>query len=491
MESSTVPLPKRLMIISNRLPIVLDKSEGKVKIIPGSGGLVTALEPVLRNRGGVWIGWPGFCDDQEDMRRQLEGLKKDFTYAPVFLSKEEEDLFYHGFSNEIIWPLFHDLHSQCNFLPQYWKAYQAVNDKYAEEIKRNFQSEDFIWVHDYQLMCVAQGLHEIGLKAPICFFLHIPFPPLDIFLKLPWRVQILKALLEYDLLGFQTLRDRRNFMQCVKALIKEAHFKVEKGLQICKTGDRIVRLGSFPIGIDFKEFNRLASSKEVTQYGKEHKKSLQDPKIILSVDRLDYTKGILLRLKTIHHFLKTYPEMHQKVIFLHVLIPSRVDIPEYQQLKKEIDELVGKINSEFTKLDWVPIHYMFHSLSKTELVAYYRFSDVALVSSVKDGMNLVAKEYVACNVGQDGVLVLSEFTGASAQLHEYSLMINPFDVEGTADVLYKAILLGPEQRREKMNGLRKGVRRHDVYWWVKSFLRAAIANDLSEFPLIKEYVTPQ
>lgn len=482
----------RFMIVSNRLPIVISNEEGKLTASMGSGGLVTALAPVLKNRGGIWIGWPGPVEEEErktvNEMLEKESHHEGFFLHPIFLTQEEVKLYYDGFANEIIWPLFHDLQSECHFDPLYWKAAQDVNHKFAEGICQKIQSDDFLWIHDYHLMLVGQELRKLGVTEKIGFFLHIPFPSFDIFIKLPWRFQILRTLLEYDLIGFQTPRDQRNFLQCVKRLLPDVKITNQRQVHFCTIHDREVRVGAFPISIDYQEFSEMAAGKEVSnQVGFDYE-HFKGQKIVFSCDRLDISKGIIYRLEAIRHLLKNHPEIHEKVTFFQVVIPSRVEIPKYQSLKKEIDRLVGEINSQFTKTGWVPIHYLFHSISRKELLAFYRISEIALVTPVKDGMNLVAKEYIASNVNENGVLILSEFAGAATQLQHEALLINPYDIEGLAETIYTALMLPQQERKKRMRKMRRKVHRYDVFWWIHTFLNAANAKELSDFPFTEDYV---
>lgn len=481
----------RLVIVSNRLPIVVSKVDGQLQATSGSGGLVTALAPVLKNRGGLWVGWPGIVDGQ-DQEMMVDLLKKEnrstgFFLHPIFLTEEEVKFYYEGFSNEIIWPLFHDLPSECHFDPRFWNAVQAVNEKFAQEIANKLQPNDFIWIHDYHLIFVGQELRKRNVQEKIGYFLHIPFPSPDVFLKLPWRFQVLRALLEYDLIGFQTLRDQRNFIQCVKKLLPDVNTAHQKHIQLCKTPSRIVRVGAFPISIDYQEFSQAAAGSAVINQAWLDLERLKGQKMIFSCDRLDISKGIPYRLEAIRYLLKKHPELCGKVTFLQIVIPSRTEIPEYQNLKNEIDRLVGEINSQFTTTGWVPIHYFFRSISRKELLSFYRISEAALITPVKDGMNLVAKEYVASNVDENGVLILSEFAGAAVQFQYDALLINPYDVEGVADTIYTALTLPPAECQRRMHKMRRSVQRSDVFCWVHAFLRAAIAKELYDFPIIAEY----
>ena len=490
-DSQSSPMT-RLVIVSNRLPVVLHKKTGKGwEAVPGSGGLVTALAPVLRDRGGVWIGWPGTTKTSgKELEAVLERFTQDsgFTFKPVSLTAEEAKKYYCGFANEISWPLFHDFASRCNFDPSYWSSYQKVNRKFALAIQENLASNDYIWIHDYHLMNVAQELRGLGIKENIGFFLHIPFPPLDIFMRLPWRFQLLRSLLEYDLIGFQTLRDRRNFVQCVRTLIRGIHVHGKGRVLAVRFGDRDVRVGAFPISIDFQEFADLAATDDVASRAWYIHEQLPEVQIILGIDRLDYTKGIIERLRAFRIALLRYPELREKVVLVEVVVPSRREIPEYQGLKIEIERVVGDINGQFTRGSWVPIHYQFRSLDRTELVAYYRTAEIALLTPFKDGMNLIAKEYCAASLEEDGCLILSEFAGAAAQLQKGALLVNPHDTEGVADAIYQAFKMSQDERRERMKKLRAFIRKQDIYWWVNSFLQAAIERRLDNFPVIEDYL---
>ena len=490
-RSSSDFLKTRLTIVSNRLPLSLKREKkGGWTSVPGSGGLVTALAPVLRDRGGLWIGWPGTVGgSSHNLKKVLEDAMPDagFTLKAVFLTPEERDKYYLGFANEIIWPLFHDFLSRCNFDPSYWYSYGNVNRKFARVIREHSGRGDYIWVHDYHLMKVAHALREMGVEDQIGFFLHIPFPPLDIFLKLPWRFQILSSLLAYDLLGFQTPRDRRNFVQCVRALIKDVSIRGRGSVLSLSFGNRSVRVGAFPISIDFNEFANLASTQEVADGAWYIHERLPNTHIILGIDRLDYTKGIPERLEAFRNALIRYPELRGKVVLVQIVVPSRRTIPEYESLKIEIERLVSEINGQFTRSGWVPIHYLFRSLDRTELLSYYRTAEAALVTPLKDGMNLIAKEYCASSLEENRVLILSEFAGAAAQFQKGALLVNPHDKEAVADAIHKAFRMPAHEKRDRMKRLRASLRKQDIYWWVDSFLNAAISRRLDNFPVAEDY----
>jgi trehalose 6-phosphate synthase/phosphatase len=484
----------RLITVSNRLPVVLSKDAktGEWHQEQGSGGLVTALAPVLRDRGGLWIGWPGTVVEDGapvvDLLAQ-SSFETGYSYGPVELTEEERLLYYQGFANEIIWPLFHDLQSRCRFNPAYWRSYRSVQEKFADVVQEHVQDGDFLWIHDYHLMSLAQVLRRRGVKNRIAFFLHIPFPPLDIFLKLPWRFEILRELLAYDLVGFQTARDRRNFVNCARMMDpQEVHIHGRASRSHVHVDGREVLLGNFPISIDYNDFLARAESREVAESAWYIHEEFPDRKILLGVDRLDYTKGIPEKLRAYQSALRRYPDLLEQVILVQVVVPSRRQIPHYDKLKQEIERLVGEINGEFTQPGWVPLHYIFRSLDDRDLLGFYRTAEVMLTTPWKDGMNLVAKEYCVCNIEENGVLVLSEFAGATAQLHKHALLVNPHDIEGVGDAIHQAVFMPQEERHERMRNLRRSIRRQDIFWWVNSFLEAAVNERLDSFPVQVDYV---
>jgi trehalose 6-phosphate synthase len=460
----------RLIVVSNRLPFSFRRArDGRWRAQPGSGGLGTALLPGLRNRGGTWVGWPGAAGPARDFTAALAAAGGDAGYrlVPVPLGADEVRDFYQGFSNEVLWPLFHDLPSLCNFDPAYWRTYCNVNRKYARAVRRRARPGDFVWVHDYHLMNVAAELRRLGVRSRLAFFLHIPFPAPDVYLKLPWRAPLLDALLAFDLIGFQTARDRRNFIACAQALGR--HVPPQ-------------RVGDFPISIDYNSFMRLASAPEVAAKARELHRLLPKRKLVLGIDRLDYTKGIALRLRAFKDLLQRHPEMRGRVSLIQVVVPSREDIPQYHRMKTEIEQLVGRINGAFARPGgWVPVWYEYRNLSRLELLAYYRAADIALITPLKDGMNLVAKEYCACSIEEDCVLILSEFAGAAAQLGSGALLVNPYDVQGVAEAIRTAHAMPVAERTARMRRMRRSIQRQDVFWWVESFLRAAVARGLRDF----------
>ncbi|MDO9507775.1 MAG: trehalose-6-phosphate synthase [Thermovirgaceae bacterium] len=476
----------RLVIVSNRLPLKIEGSPGNWLVTPSSGGLVSALSPVLRDRGGIWIGWTGTSEIVEmKTLREILGPASDragYRVFPVLLSKEDVEAFYYGFSNEVIWPLFHDLQTHCRFEPEYWDAYRRVNSCFAQAVRRHTRTEDFVWVHDYQMIPVARILKKSGVKRYCAFFLHIPFPAPDIFLKLPWRDDLLRDLMEYEFVGFQTPRDRRNFTDCLRALFPGAKISGRGPVVHASADGREMRVAAMPISIDYRSFRTLAKSPVVLTILEELRKQIPREKIVLGVDRLDYTKGIPQRIKAIREFLRGHPEYREKLTFIQIVVPSREDVPSYRVLREEIERLVSSVNGEFSTPGWVPVHYMYKSIPREELVAYYRLADLALVTPLKDGMNLVAKEYCTCQVGDEGVLILSEFAGAAAQMHREAILVNPYDVNGIARAIHAAVTMPLEKKKARMRRIRVGIRRQNVFWWVDNYLRASTGKALVDFP---------
>jgi alpha,alpha-trehalose-phosphate synthase [UDP-forming] len=481
----------RLLVVSNRLPIVLKKADGKWSASAGAGGLVTALAPILQARGGVWIGWPATYDsDGIDQAMREYSLRMGYDLAPVQLSESEVQGYYYGFANEILWPLFHGLETRCNFAPQYWRDYVQANHKFADVVRTHAKSSDFVWIHDYQLMLVADLLRQMGIQQQIGFFLHIPFPAPDIFFKLPWRAQLLRGMLAFDLIGFQTVRHRRNFTHCLQQLGLP-------DLQISGRGDvvrirfegRDIRAGAFPISIDAREISREATTPEISGKAQLFREKFPNQKLVIGIDRLDYTKGIPDRLEAFRLMLVEHPEWRNKVSLIQITVPSRESVPEYERLRRQIQQLVGEINGEFTSPgERVPIHYLHRALKREDVFTILRAADVGLVTPLRDGMNLVAKEYCACNVDETGVLVLSEFAGAAAELKHGALLINPYDVEGTATAIHQALVLPEPERKIRMRKLRNQIVRHDIFRWLDMVLEAAFAKRLSDFPRLEDHL---
>jgi len=468
----------RLVIVSNRLPVTMEKAEKKkYKFKPAVGGLVTAMDPILKKRKGVWIGWAGDYKEEEiNTKELLKNKTKEVGYdlIPVELSIANYNLYYEGYSNEILWPLFHNFSSYCVFKPKFYTAYEEVNKKFADTVFENLNESDFVWIHDYHLIKVAGYLREMGATNPIAYFLHIPFPPMETFMRMPNRQALLDALLEYDLIGFHTEQDKKNFIDIVYALTDLKLTEARSG-GICRftVGSREISVGSFAISIDYDEFSEGAKRKKVLKKSKEIKETCTDQLLMLGVDRLDYTKGIPQKLKAYRMLLEENPELRGRVKLIQILVPSREDISQYADLKSEIEQLVGQINGSFSQPGWIPVQYRYCTLRREELLAYYQACDIVLVTPLKDGMNLVAKEYCASRNDESGVLILSEFAGAMHQLKCGALLVNPFDIKSLVSAMKRAISMSKEEQKERMLKLRQNIRSYDIYWWVDSFLGAA------------------
>lgn len=482
--------PPQLAVVSNRLPVRLAKDDdGQWTLAHGAGGLVTAMAPVLRNRGGSWVGWNGLATE-EDVTSLFEAFSKQAGYAlhPVQLTPEQEHGFYAGFSNEILWPLFHDLPTRCNFYkPDYWRHYRDVNQLFADTIAANLPSSTFCWIHDYHLMLVAGMLRKADPARRCGFFLHIPFPPPDNFLKLPWRKELLLSLMEHELVAFHTMRDRRNFEACLRSLLPKATVRGRGAIVQARHEGHAVRLGAIPISIDYKSFTHTAGLPQVKEVARALADAYEHRTLILGVDRLDYTKGIPERLEALRLTLQQHPELLGKISFIQILVPSREDVTEYRLLKMEIEQLVGEINGQFATPGWSPIHYQYRSLPREELVAYYVAAHIMYVTPLRDGMNLVAKEYCACRRTNTGVLILSEFAGAAAQLQrDGAVLVNPFDIQGMANALHMACLMPIAEQKRRMQHMRETIRKHDIYFWCDTFLNTAFALKLADIPQMED-----
>jgi len=452
-------LKQPILILSNRLPFTVERIASKLIRHASPGGLVSALEPVLRKHGGTWIGWPGLdLLPGED----LEDESTSYRIHPVPLSPSEIQHYYEGFSNRTLWPLFHSFPQNTQFEPKDFAAYETVNERFANAALSEASEEELFWVHDYHLMLTPTFIREHKPNARVGFFLHIPFPSYDIFRLLPWDREILRGLLDCDLIAFHVEGYARNFLDCVE---RRLGARIDRERGHVYYGDRAVRVQAIPIGIDFALFDATARE------GKSRPKAQE--RIVLGADRLDYTKGIPERIRAFEHFLESYPEHRGKVALLQVAVPSRAEVTEYQELKRSIDELVGQVNGRFATATWSPIRYVYRCFEREQLAVLYREADIALVTPLRDGMNLVAKEFVACQVDEPGVLILSRLAGAAETMRE-ALLVNPYNIEETAQAIHRALTMDETERRSRMAALRSRERRKDVETWVQGFLAAAL-----------------
>jgi trehalose 6-phosphate synthase/phosphatase len=471
---SRIPTPQsgahgRLIVVSNRLPFTLRKTENGWVTERSSGGLASAMNPLLRKSGGYWIGWAGTGNEENpESRRRVfdEWAEKDRCFA-VELPQDVATGFYEGYANQTLWPVFHNFPSQLRFEPNTWEAYVEANHIFAAAVAARYRRNDLIWVHDYHLILLPQMLRDRLPDAAIGFFLHIPFPSSEIFPILPRREELLEGLLGADLLAFQTHGHLQQFRAALLRVLG-----MESKIEQVAVGSRPVRLEALPIGIAPEEYTNLPQSdKTTTQQYAEWVARYHGRKVLLAVDRLDYTKGVVERLRAYAHLLRSSLGLKEKVVLIQIAVPTREGIDTYQDLRTEVNRLVGEINGKLGTPEWTPLVYINRSIERTELVGLYKLADVCWVGSLRDGMNLVAKEYVACKPEGDGVLVLSEFAGAAAEMGE-ALLINPFDEERTAATIERALTLDEQERRLRMKALHNRVVRNNVFRWGDRFLTA-------------------
>lgn len=460
-----------LVVVANRLPVDVSLGEdGEPTWSRSPGGLVTALAPVMASAEGAWVGWGGSPD------LALEPFAVDGTQlVPVALSAEDIERYYEGFSNDTLWPLYHDVIAPPTFHRQWWEAYQRVNRRFAEAAAAQVARGGTVWVHDYQLQLVPRLLRELRPDVRIGYFHHIPFPPLEIFAQLPWRTQVVEGLLGADLVGFQRAGDAANFVRVVRRLTDLTTRGQVVTLDEAGTGERHVRSAAFPISIDSGAFDELARTPEVQARAREIRRELGDPTtLLLGVDRLDYTKGIRHRIKAYGELLEDQRLSPSTTTLVQVASPSRENVGAYAQLRDEVELLVGRINGDHGQVGHAPVQYLHQSFPMEEMAALYLAADVMLVTALRDGMNLVAKEYVAARSDDRGALVLSEFTGAADELTG-AVLVNPHDIEGMKDAITYAVHLDARESRKRMRRLRRRVLSHDVAAWSREFLAVLTA----------------
>jgi trehalose 6-phosphate synthase len=425
------------------------------------GGLVRALTPVLQEADGSWVGWAGIPDFETEPFEH-DGIEQ----RPVTLSADDVDAFYYGFCNGTLWPLYHDAIVAPEYHRHTWRPYVTVNERYAGEAAAVLRSGDIAWVQDYQLQLVPEMLRRLRPDVTVGFYLHIPFPPIELFAQLPWRRQIIEGLLGSDVVAFQTRQSADNFARAAKRF---GGARSEGRRELSWRGRTIV-LQPAPIAIDTEEFERMARLPAIRERAAELREELGGvDRIILGIDRLDYTKGIDIRLKAIANLLESSEPASRSFAFIQAAVPSREQVPAYQHLRTEIEQLVGRINGEHGEPGWAPVSYLYQTLPFEEIIAYYVAADIMLVTPLRDGMNLVAKEYAACRVDHDGVLILSEFAGAAEQLKS-ALLVNPYDVDGVTATLERAMDMPVREQRSRMRRLRRVVRDSDVFEWARQCL---------------------
>jgi trehalose 6-phosphate synthase/phosphatase len=468
---------KRLIIISNRLPVQIREENDTAAVIPSSGGLVSSIKSYLQHRTNdvhetyEEVLWIGTLDISEKKSRRLELEKKlpaeDFRLLPVYMSASQWDKYYNGFCNDTLWPLFHYFPSYAKYKDDQYEQYIVANQNFCRKLESVYQPGDVIWIHDYHLLALPAMIRKLFPDAVIGFFLHIPFPSFELFRMIPggWRKELLEGMLGSDLIGFHTNSYAQYFLTTVKQLLG-----YEITLRTIYTPERCITTDVFPVGIDFEKFGHVLSDPEIFSARNRIRKRFYDVQLIVSVDRLDYTKGLVNRLEGFELFLNEHPAYRGKVSFIMIIVPSRDVISKYSELKETIEGLVGRINGKFGNIDWLPVVYQYTSVDFQELAALYTAADVALITPVRDGMNLVAKEFVASRGDRRGVLILSETAGASAELGE-AILINPTDRREVASALFQALNMPPQEQLHRIDFMQKRLRNYDVNRWAGEFMR--------------------
>jgi len=454
----------KTIIVSNRLPVKVLREDDTIYYMPSEGGLATGLGSIYKDGKNIWIGWPGKYIQGEGDRQKISTQLESENMVPVFLSKKLIEEFYEGFSNDCIWPIFHYFLQYANFSHEYYHAYEKANKLFCDTVLKNMEPDDIVWIHDYQLLLLPQLIRNKIPHAKIGFFQHIPFPSYEVFRMIPWRRELLEGMLGADLIGFHTYDDMRHFLSSVSRLtgIPNNRGRIE-------TGDRIIEVDSFPMGIDYRKYAMAAASPRTIDHEIHLRASLGKQQLILSIDRLDYSKGLPQRLQAFELFLDRHPEYHELVSLIMVVVPSRDNVAQYKELKQEVDVLVGRINGTYGKINWTPVHYFYRSFELNELSAFYRMAHVALVTPLRDGMNLVCKEYIASKLDKTGVLILSEMAGASKELSE-ALLINPNNVSEMADTIYNALTMPEEVQIIHLSLMQATLKRYNIHHWFGIFM---------------------
>lgn len=464
------------VIVSNRLPIQLSKLENSFDITSSSGGLATGFNSI-RDDNSVWIGWSGVKSEEFTTKSNnyIKKILKEQNLIQVELSSIEIENYYYGLSNKSLWPLFHYFIDYSKFNDNHWDTYFKVNKKFCDAVVSNVEKNGTVWVHDYQLMLLPKMIRDLRPDLSIGFFLHIPFPSYEIFRIFPRRKELLEGILGADLVGFHTYNYERHFLSSIKRILRK-----EVNFNRISHDSREIAVNTFPMGIDYEKFHNAAKTHERLKKSQEsnlkkqldlHKKSSQKGKLILSIDRLDYTKGIINRVKAFEIFLEKYPQYLGKVRLVMLTVPSRSDVSDYKNLKKETDELVGRINGKFATVNWTPIWYYYRAMNFDDLIDLYMNSDIAMITPLRDGMNLVAKEFVSTRVNLDGVLILSEMAGASIELFD-SILVNPFDLDQMSESILKALEMPAREQKRRMLTMQKRLSRYTVQRWAKDFINS-------------------
>lgn len=487
---------KRLIIVSNRLPVNVETTGDEIQVIQSVGGLATGMSSVSESYNNLWIGWSGLTLGQVDKKTELliDKQLNEMNYLPIHLSPDDLDGFYFGFSNKTIWPLFHYFTQYVHYDDQDWETYRRVNQQFADKILETATEDDLVWIHDYQLLLVPQMLREKKPKMSIGFFLHIPFPSYEIFRILPWRKEIIEGLSGADLIGFHTFDYQRHFLSTVRRLLG-----FEVNFNEISYGHRVIKTDIFPMGIDYEKFydasleQKKRAVKDKTKVQREMEKYiLTNPeiKLVISIDRLDYTKGIEKRLQAIDYFLENHPEYAEKITLIMITVPSRAKVAQYQQMKSEVDELVGRINGKHGTINWMPVWYFYRSFPFEDLVDLYSTCDIALVTPNRDGMNLVAKEYIATKIDKKGVLILSEMAGAARELGE-AILVNPNNMKELSDAIKQAAEMPDEEQIMRNTLMQERLQRYNVKKWASHFIKSLVKVTESKSIYNSKIITPE
>jgi trehalose 6-phosphate synthase/phosphatase len=457
---------RRLIVISNRAPIRVVRENGRERIEPTVGGVGSTFLRLLEHHGGLWIAWSGGHKAPARLRLPADDPRFALLFAP--LTERDISNYYYGMCNRGLWPLMHYMISNCHFSAAYWNQYQNVNRMFAEMAAAEALPDDMVWVQDFHLALVPRMLREQRPGLPIGIFWHVPFPPEQLFRILPWRGELLGGMLGADLIGFHTSAYVKHFLDCCERVMG---LSVDREASEVTVDERRVRVGAFPLGIPADYFASLAGSERVRERADRIRRALRSPIVVLGVDRLDYTKGIIERLAGFERFLENNPGYHRRVALVLIAVPSRTKVADYALLKRQLDEQVGRVVGRFSSEGWVPIRYLYTQFNAEELVAYYQAADVALLTPLRDGMNLVAKEFVASHLADDAVLILSEFAGAAEELTE-ALLVNPYDTDALSRRLRQAIEMDPAEKASRLRAMRAKINANDLQYWSSKFLSA-------------------
>jgi len=459
----TMNTDKRILIVANRLPVKIVQKQGGMEYQASEGGLASGVGSIYKKNNNLWIGWPGApvdAKDQPDIEKDL-ALQNLF---PIFLSGKEINEYYEGFSNETLWPLFHYSPTYASYNPEHWDAYRKVNRKFADAIIQKATKDDIIWIHDYQLLLVPEMVREALPQVSIGFFNHIPFPSYEIFRLIPWRKELLRGVMGADVIGFHTYDDVRHFISAANRILNVNGMANELFIT-----DRLIAIDAFPISIDYKKYRQLAESTQTKRNERKLRQLINYNKLIISIDRLDYSKGILHRLRAYELLLERYPQLKGKITHIQLVVPSRDTVPQYKALNEEINKLVSHINGRFGSIGWQPVQHFYRSFPPHLLSALYKAADVALVTPMRDGMNLVSKEYIASKTDGKGVLILSEMAGAARELSE-ALIVNPNDIWQVCETIYQALNMPEEEQKRRITSMQQTVSTFDIHNWVNNFM---------------------